>query len=119
VKSCTPAFRLPPGISIFWLAGVENIRNREVVGAQSLRIHNDVDLAIGSALDLDLADSLAVFKPSLDQFIGYQCHIAGRAVGGNGDLQNGSGIGIHFRYDRDLALEGNSLTIWLILFCTS
>jgi len=65
-----------------------------------------VDLAIGSALDLDLANSITVFQLPLNQFVGDQCHIAGRAIGGNGDLQNRSGIRIHFRYDRDFGTGG-------------
>jgi hypothetical protein len=82
---------------------VENIRDRKIVGAQPLRVHDDANFTIGAALNLHLADAIAVLQPLLDLFVGDQCHIArGAGRSGNGDLENWHGIRIHFRYDGDL-----------------
>ena len=79
----------------------KNICNREAIGAQPFRIHDDVDFSIGASLNLDLANAGAVFKFLFDQLVGNQCHIAGRTRRGNGDLKNGAGVRIHFRNHRN------------------
>ena len=101
VSSRAPAFRLPPGSSRFCCAqGIEDVVDGEVVGAQAVGIHIHVDFAARAADDGDLADAAGVFQLLLDLLVGDQRDVAQGALGGDGDLQDGRGVGIELLHHR-------------------
>ena len=79
--------------------GVEDVGDGEVIGAQAIGVDEDMDFAAGSALDGDFADAFGVFELLLDLLIGDEGDIAQGARRGDGDLEDGGGVGIEFLDD--------------------
>ena len=78
---------------------VEDVGDRQVVGAQFIGIDQDVDLAPRAADDAHLADALRVFELLLDQFVGDHRQIAQRTRRRNRDLQHRRGVRIELLHD--------------------
>src|ERR1019366_5591621 len=73
---------------------VKDVVDGERVGTQAVGIHLHMDLAARAAQDGDLADAGGVFQLLFDLLIGDQGDVAQGTAGGDGDLQNGGGVGI-------------------------
>ncbi len=79
---------------------VEDIGDCQVVGAQAVGVHQHMDLAPRAADDGDFAHALRVLEFLLDLLVGDHGHVAQRARRGDGDLQNGRGVGIELLHHR-------------------
>src|ERR1035437_101579 len=83
--------------------GVEHVVDGEGAGTQAVRIHLHMDLAARAAHDGDLADAGSVFQLLFDLLVGDQGDVSQGTPGGDGNLQNGRGIGIEFLNHRLLS----------------
>ena len=80
----------------------ENIRNRQVVGAQLVRIHQHVDLAARAPHNPHLTHARCVLQFLFDQLVRDHREIAQRPWRGNHHLQHRRRIRIELLHDRHL-----------------
>ena len=66
-----PAMKLPPGISVFWRStAAADLRHRQTVGVDAIRIQQDADFAPPIAEKGDFSDVLDGFEHLLDLRVG-------------------------------------------------